>query len=130
MSAAPVRGGAADPTDSPTRPQLRLVPTGAAVYPPRRRLRLTRRGRLVRLAVLTLLLAAAAFSTWSAVAHAAPADPHRRTVQVVAGDSLSSVAARELPGMRNDLAVLEIVRANSLPTDQVMAGQELVIPGR
>ncbi|MCH8613299.1 LysM peptidoglycan-binding domain-containing protein [Arsenicicoccus dermatophilus] len=130
MSAAPVRGGAVTTTDAPTRPHLRLVPTGAAVPAPRRPLRLTRRGRRVRLVLMVLLLAAAALSTWSAVAHAAPAATHRHTVQVAAGDSLSSVAARELPGMRNDLAVLEIVRVNGLPTDQVMAGQELVIPGR
>jgi LysM repeat protein len=51
-------------------------------------------------------------------------------VTVGAGQTLSEIAVRELPGMPVANAVAELQLANNLPTNHVHAGQVLVIPAR
>ena len=47
---------------------------------------------------------------------------------VSSGDTLSEIAARELPGLPIAEGVIEIQLANGLSTAQISAGQALVIP--
>jgi LysM repeat protein len=89
-------------------------------------MRYTRRGRLVialvaaaGVALLTVLLAAT-------VDAAAPAIDH--TTTVVAGQTLSEVAAVQLPGLPIPDAVARIQLVNGLNSSQVHAGQSLLIP--
>ena len=51
-----------------------------------------------------------------------------RTVTVEAGQTLSEVAAAELPSMSISEGILAIQLANAMSTAQVSAGQQLVIP--
>jgi LysM repeat protein len=118
------------------RAHLVLLPTGPdavrsaraaarsaqSAQPP---LRLTRLGRLV----VTLLIAGAAAVLGVGLAgQLASASPTPRTVTVSSGDTLSGIAARELPGMPLSDAVIEIQLANGLSTSQVHAGQTLLVP--
>lgn len=108
------------------RPHLVLVPTGDAV-PDAPRLRLTRAGRLA--ITLTVLLAAvvlAATLLASGGAPAAPAVDHATTVRP--GQTLSEVAAEQLPQLPVAEAVARIQVVNSLSTSEVHAGQSLLIP--
>jgi LysM repeat protein len=57
---------------------------------------------------------------------AAPQIDHSTTVS--AGQTLSEVAATELPSLPNHNAVALIQLANGLNTSQVHAGQSLLIP--
>lgn len=118
----------------PRRPQLRLVPTGPqvggrAVAPrPARvgRLRVTRLGRLVAtVAGLAVAIAVVSIvvSGWFA---GAPAD--RGSVTVRPGQTLSQIAAHELPQLPVPAAVVQIQQRNGLSSDQVAPGQTLVIP--
>jgi len=114
------------------RAHLVLVPTGpdavraaratGATEPP---LRLTRLGRLViALAIATAMaLLGVGLAGQLATASSAP-----RAVTVVSGDTLSEIAARELPGLPIADGVIEIQLANGLSSSQVSAGQALVIP--
>ncbi|WP_370892429.1 LysM peptidoglycan-binding domain-containing protein [Janibacter sp. GXQ6167] len=116
----------------PAHPQRHLVsvPTGAQV-PVREshpsRLVLTRRGRvligLVVAAVFALTLAIAPFGGASEPVTVG-------TVTVQAGQTLSEIAARELPGVPVANAVVLIQRHNRLASTEVHAGQSLQIPGR
>jgi hypothetical protein len=121
------------------RPRLRLVGPDERVGPdeqvgPRERvwqpassaMQYTRRGRLViallataGVALLTVLLAAS-------VDAAAPTIDHATTV--VAGQTLSEVAAVQLPGLPIPDAVARIQLVNGLNSSQVHAGQSLLIP--
>lgn len=110
-----------------SRPQLRLVGPGeracALVRPTSR---ITRRGRLL----ITLVVSAAALSLTvslaSSVSAAAPEIDHATTV--FAGQTLSEVAAAQLPDLPINEAVARIQLANDLNTSQVQAGQSLLIP--
>lgn len=110
-----------------TRPQLRLVPTGdAVVCRPAPRVRLTRRGRLsVSLSVLALV-------TWVAFLLAPGPSVQGLTIDhavtVSAGQSLSEVADAQLPQLPVTDAMARIQQANNLSSDQVHAGQSLLIP--
>lgn len=124
LSPAPVRVPA-----RPARPRLVLVPTGDAL-PEReaRRLRLTRTGRLaitLTLAAAVLVFGVVALAGGAGGASASPVD-HATTVQQ--GQTLSQVAAEQLPQLPLAEAVAEIQVANNLPSAQVHAGQSLVIP--
>lgn len=131
MSAAVAWGDTTAPARLPGRPRLHLVPTGDAVSARApRRLRFTRRGRLAMTITVAVLVAVAAFSAWSSLASAAPNGMPAHVVKVESGDTLSEIAAREMPGMRTDDAVLRLVAANHLQNDQVMTGQTLVVPAR
>ncbi|WP_347353317.1 LysM peptidoglycan-binding domain-containing protein [Intrasporangium sp.] len=112
------------------RPRLVLVPTGPTARrscgpAPAGPLRVTRRGRLLLLLGVTLLLAAAGL-TAATMLTSAPTRTHAVTVQ--AGQTLSGIAAGELPGVPLRDAIVEIQLANSLSTDQVHSGQTLMIP--
>ena len=113
------------------RAPLVLVPTGpdvgraggaAATEPP---LRLTRVGRLVIAVVIATAVALLGVGLAGQLASAGSA---LRAVTVVSGDTLSEIAARELPGLPISDGIIEIQLANSLSTSQVHAGQTLLIP--
>ena len=113
------------------RPRLVLVPTGRdaariarAARPP---LRLTRFGRLV----VSLLVAGVVSVLGVGLAgQLASASGEPRTVTVQSGQTLSGVAARELPEVSTADAVVELQVANGLSSTALHAGQQLVIPGR
>ena len=107
------------------RPQLRLVPTGPDVEPGVRPIRLSRRGRLVRAAGLLAVTTALAWTVLT-VSAGATALPH--TVTVEAGQTLSAIAARELPDVPVREGVARIQLANGLSSGDVHAGQVLQIP--
>ena len=109
------------------RPQLRLVlPGERAVAPVRLATRISRRGRLV----ITLTVVAAALTLGvllaTSVMASAPQIDHATTVS--AGQTLSEVAAVQLPGLPINEGVARIQLANGLNTSQVHAGQSLLIP--
>ena len=109
------------------RPQLRLVlPGERAVAPVRVALRINRRGRLL----ITLMVLAAAtalgLTVATSVMASSPQIDHATTV--FAGQTLSGVAAAQLPGLPINEGVARIQLANGLSTSQVHAGQSLLIP--
>ena len=133
MPAALAWGPAFAPVPSPSsraiHPRLRLVGPGERVAAPARpRTRPTRRGRLL----VTLTVAAATlsltFMLTTSVSAVGPQIDHATTVS--AGQTLSEVAAAELPGLPVDEAVARLQLANGLNTSQVHAGQSLLIPAR
>ena len=109
----------------PSRPRLVVIEGGAGLDEADDGLRLTRRGRLVLL--LVAALAVAAFLALTGVRGADATEPGR-TVTVHAGQTLSEIAAAELPGRPLDEAIVAIQLANDMSTAQVSAGQELVLP--
>src|SRR5690242_20665970 len=131
MSAAVAWDVTAAPVEAPrhpARPHLVSVPCGDEVrVPAPAPLRLTRAGRLViTLTVLVALVAVAvAVATFSGGASATVID-HSTTVR--SGQTLSEVAATQLPGLPVADAVARIQVANDLASDQVHAGQTLLIP--
>ncbi|MEP7194178.1 MAG: LysM peptidoglycan-binding domain-containing protein [Actinomycetota bacterium] len=88
--------------------------------------RLTRRGRLVVTLMVALAVAVLAVALASSVDAASPRIDHAMTVS--AGQTLSEVAATQLPGLSVGNAVARIQLANGLNTSQVHAGQLLLIP--
>jgi hypothetical protein len=110
----------------PTRPRLRLVPTGADVEDGRGVVRLNRRGRLVRTVGAVALAGTLGWTVTSAMA--AGATPPAHTVTVEAGQTLSAVAARELPDLPVREGVARLQLANGLSSNDVHAGQVLRIP--
>ena len=114
------------------RAHLVLVPTGPdavraaraarATQPP---LRLTRLGRLVIALVIATAIAMLGVGLAGQLATASSAP---RAVTVSSGDTLSEIAARELPGLPIAEGVIELQLANGLSTAQISAGQALVIP--
>lgn len=106
------------------RPHLVVLPGGARGSAPAGPIRLTRRGRLA-LFLATLLAATALGVALLGPAGAAPAS---RTVTVAPGQTLSEIAATELPGLSTDRAIVAIQVANRLTSAQVHSGQRLVVP--
>lgn len=142
MSAGAARILAPDPARMPsrtTRPRLRLVrpderdcPDGCihldgyvdrSVLPATR---LTRRGRFVITLMATVALAALAVSLTAPADAAPPGIDHATTVS--AGQTLSEVAASQLPGLPVPDAVARLQLTNGLNSSQVHAGQVLLIP--
>jgi nucleoid-associated protein YgaU len=111
---------------APSRPRLRLVPTGADVEVDAGSVRLSRRGRLVRTAGAIALVGALGWGVATAVTAAATAPLN--TVTVEAGQTLSSIAARELPDMPVREGVARLQLANGLSSSDIHAGQVLQIP--
>ena len=109
---------------APSRPRLHLVPTGPDVVG--RPVRISRRGRLARTVGAVLVAAALAWTGISAVTAGATAP--QQTVTVDAGQTLSSIAARELPDLPVREAVAQIQLANGLSSSDVHVGQVLQIP--
>ncbi len=113
------------------RPRLVLVPTGPeaaraarATQPP---MRLTRFGRLV---VALLVAAVVSVLGVGLAGQLASATGEQRTVTVRSGQTLSGIAARELPELTTSEGVVELQIANGLSTTAIHSGQQLVIPGR
>lgn len=106
------------------RPPLRLVGPGERAEVPATRL--TRRGRLLITLTVTAAALTLAVGLATSVRAAAPQIDHATTV--FAGQTLSEVAAAQLPGLPIDEAVVRIQLANDLNTSQVHAGQLLLIP--
>jgi len=79
---------------------------------------------------MTILASAAAVSLavvlGTSVSASAPQIDHATTV--AAGQTLSEVAAAQLPGLPVNEGVARIQVANGLNTSQVHAGQSLLIP--
>lgn len=117
------------------RAHLVLLPTGRdavraaraarAAAQPEPPLRLTRLGRFV---VALLIATAVAVLGVGLAGQLATASSAPRPVTVVSGDTLSEIAARELPGLPIADAVIEIQLANGLSSSQVHAGQTLLVP--
>jgi LysM repeat protein len=102
--------------------------SGGAAF--RRRLRLTRRGRLVVvLFVATLLLAAFSLGRVSLQASTGelPQQAHP-TVVVGAGETLWQIAERAAPGVDPRVTVSRIVHLNGLAGSAIRPGQELLLP--
>jgi LysM repeat protein len=95
--------------------------------PARRRVRLTRRGRLFLLALLIAVTAFAAVLVASVSRAADPAGP-RPTAVVQPGDTLWSVAERHVPGRDPFGTIEEIRRLNELSDYTVQPGQRLELP--
>ncbi|WP_186525992.1 LysM peptidoglycan-binding domain-containing protein [Leekyejoonella antrihumi] len=118
-------------TVTPRRRHLRSMPTGEAALPcrtyARRRLRMTRRGRLM---ITCSILAALLFGGFGVMrAMAAPAgDAALPTVTVTSGQTLSQIAHRALPQLPIDEAVVRVQVLNRMNTLDVHAGQTLRIP--
>ena len=109
-----------------SRPRLRLVPTGADVEVDAGSVRLSRRGRLVRTAGAIALVGALGWGVATAVTAEATAPLNLVTVE--AGQTLSSIAARELPEMPVREGVARLQLANGLSSSDIHAGQVLQIP--
>ncbi|MFL6139158.1 MAG: LysM peptidoglycan-binding domain-containing protein [Frankiaceae bacterium] len=92
-------------------------------------LRFTRRGRVVILGLLSVLLLVA-FSVGRVSSRASGTDrpTGQPTVVVRAGDTLWSIARRCAPGSDPRRTVDHIVAANHLTSPTVRAGQRLVVP--
>jgi LysM repeat protein len=114
------------------RPQLRLVLPGERVVAPVRvATRINGRGRL--LVTLTVFAAATALglSVATSVMASGPqidAPQIHSVTTVSAGQTLSEVAAAQLPGLPINEGVARIQLANGLNSSQVHAGQSLLIP--
>lgn len=93
--------------------------------------RLTRRGRVLLLGVLTVLLTAALVG-WGAarsgLASTGSADGDRATVIVVEGDTVWSIAAHVAPHADRRTVVRQIIAANHLHGPHIEPGQRLVVP--
>ena len=87
-------------------------------------LRLTGRGRVV---LATLALVVVALLGGMGIRGAGAAEP-TRAVTVAPGQTLSEVAAAELPELSISDGIVAIQLANRLSTAQVSAGQQLTIP--
>ena len=125
-----------DPTDlGPTRPvpgrrpRLVVLEGGAAGGRSARAaqpaLRITRRGRLLLLVLATLALTAVL--GLRGLGGAGAVEP-AHVVAVTPGQTLSEIAARELPSMSISDGIVAIQIANGLSSAQVRAGQQLVVP--
>lgn len=113
----------------PVRP---VAPRQSAARTP---VRLTRRGRLVVTAAAVLIvgavamaLAGAAQATGHSGATAAPGGEGVTKVLVRPGQNLWSLAERYAPDADTRLVIQEILRLNSMSTDQVQPGQVLWVP--
>ena len=88
--------------------------------------RFTRRGRLVITLLATVAVAILAVGLATTVDAAAPQIDHATVVST--GQTLSEVAATQLPSLSIQDAVARIQLANDLSSSQVHAGQSLLIP--
>lgn len=96
------------------------------------RLRLTRRGRAVIAALvsLPLVIALAAMALNGGGATATSGGDRISTVTVEAGESLWSVAASIAPGASTADVVADLIAVNDLQSASLVPGQTLVIPER
>jgi LysM repeat protein len=92
-------------------------------------IRLTRRGRLVLIALALLLAAIAVLLVAPASQAAGPTGP-APTVVVERGDTLWSIAARYAPGRDPFATIDEIRQLNRLSDYTIQPGQRLTLPRR
>ncbi|WP_377641803.1 LysM peptidoglycan-binding domain-containing protein [Oryzobacter terrae] len=111
---------------APRRPQLVVLPGGreGGAAAPAAAVRITRRGRL---ALLALALATAGVLGLTGLSGAGAAEP-LTVVTVAPGQTLSEIAATQLPDLSVSTGIVAIQVANELNSAQVSAGQQLVIP--
>lgn len=115
---APTRAAIGWGTDRPARPQA----SG------RRPLRLTRRGRIVRMVALIVLAWCAVGMLAATASHAGDETGPLPTVVVQKNDTLWGIAARYRPG-RDPFAVVDQIRElNDLSGYTITPGQELRLP--
>lgn len=100
---------------------------GAATPAPRAGGVYVRRRFAAMLALLVLVAGAVLAARAVASPEPGPAAP---AVTVRDGETLSQIAARELPAVRVDQAVVAIAHENNLGSTHVQAGQRLLIPSR
>lgn len=114
-------------TATPTarRPHLRLVPEPGAQGAAPAAVRLTRRGRFLRAALVAGVMAALALGLVAYVGGSATA---QQQITVEPGQTLSEIAAVQLPDASIADGVVRLQVANNLTSAQVTAGQRLVIP--
>lgn len=117
------------PGSRPERPQLRSLPTGRAADRARRSvvapLRLTRFARLtVTMTTLAVVIALGVGLS----SQLASATTSTRPVTVDQGQTLSQIALHERPDLSVHEGVLALQLANGLSTEQIHAGQRLVVP--
>ncbi len=108
---------------SPTQPAARVVREAPPV-------RLTRRGRLLLLAVV-LVVAFAAFTLLSGPAVSTDQTHHatQHTVVIAAGQTLWDIASRIAPGEDPRTVIGDIVDLNELPdAGSIRIGQKLFVP--
>ena len=92
-------------------------------------LRLTRRGRIVAVLTLMLLVVLAGFTLGNGSSVAAGRGaPAQHTVVVRPGETLWSLAARIAPQQDPRLVVADIQTSNALSGAAVQPGQPLVVP--
>ena len=121
VAPAPVRVPA-----RPVRPQLVSVPCGDEVVTRRPApLKLTRAGRLAITLTVLLTALAIAVAAFSGDASASGID---HSTSVRPGQTLSEVAAEQLPALPIADAIARIQVANNLTSTDVHAGQDLLIP--
>ncbi|EWT03158.1 peptidoglycan-binding protein [Intrasporangium oryzae NRRL B-24470] len=129
MSASALEPDQQPSTVSRPRPHLVLVPTGRDAVGRGRhaqpRMRLTRRGRFVIAVLVALVLGALAVAVGGRLA---AASERPRSIVVKAGQTLSEIAARELPQLPISEGVVELQVANGMSSSGVLAGQTLFIP--
>jgi hypothetical protein len=106
------------------RPPLRLVGPEERVIAPV--MRISRRGRLLITVAVSIACVSLAVVLATSVGAAAPQIGHAITIS--AGQTLSQVAADQLPSLPVNEAVIRIQLANGLDSSQVQEGQILVIP--
>ena len=143
---APIRTAPVRPTLARTAP-LRPAParrtpgarvvrptsrSGAAALsrtarPAARRLRLTRRGRVIAV-VLVLAAVYAAFGLGRASAGSEAVPQHAHAVTVQPGDSLWSIAVRTMPKSDPRDAVAQLKSLNHLSSSSVVVGEQLQLP--
>lgn len=112
---------------------VRVVPNSYAAAPVvRTRLRLTRRGRAVIAALvsLPLVIALMAMALNGGGATATPGDAVVETVTVEAGESLWSVAAAIAPESSTADVVADLIAVNELSSAELLPGQVLIVPAR
>lgn len=107
------------------RRHLSVVADESVCRPADSPMRLTRRGRVLLVAVAALMVLAAFSITRAVASESAVPLP---TVTVTQGQTLSEVAAAQLPTVPLSEAIYQIQRANGLGSSQVSAGQTLSIP--
>lgn len=110
---------------APQRPRLVVIAGGGEGAEPEAGLRLTARGHLVLLVLAAVVLAG--ILGVRATGGAGATEP-AHAITVVSGQTLSEIAAAELPNLSVDQGIIAIQVANKLSTARVSAGQHLVIP--
>lgn len=105
--------------------------TTSTSHTPAAPLRLTRRGRVLLLAVLVAVLFGA-FSVGRAATEAAPVAgegaPAAQLTVVQPGESLWGLARRIAPDNDPRAVIAQIRRLNDLTTSQLQPGQQLLLP--